>query len=179
VLVGSNLDALDPSEINLRGIVVLALGVVTTIVLLAVVPKHALYSPVAGGGGTVPVASTLPSGSTTTPGSATQTTTTTAATTTTKAATATTPKGGSTSNTTAPTSTTFPVAGRPVLKLGSTGPDVVALQQRLTALGYNTGTANGTFATGTQTAVVNFQKAKNIAADGVVGPTTWAALATG
>jgi peptidoglycan hydrolase-like protein with peptidoglycan-binding domain len=55
----------------------------------------------------------------------------------------------------------------------------VALQQRLTALGYNTGTTNGSFGAGTQTAVMNFQKAKNIQADGVVGPATWAALATG
>lgn len=136
--------------------VVVALGVVTAIVLLAVVPKDAPYGGVrygvgAGGVSTLPVASTLPTGSTTTPGS----------------------------TTTVPTTTTFPVAQRPVLKLGSTGPDVVALQQRLTALGYNTGTANGNFGTGTQTAVMNFQKAKNIQADGVVGPTTWAALATG
>ena len=173
---------MDPSEINLRAVVVVALGVVTTIVLLAVVPKHApyggvRYGVVAGGVSTLPVTSTLPTGSTTTPGSTTQTTK--AATTTTKATTATTRKSGSTSNTTVPTTTTFPVAGRPVLKLGSTGPDVVALQQRLTALGYNTGTTNGNFGTGTQTAVMNFQKAKKIAADGVVGPTTWAALATG
>ena len=182
VPVGSSLDALDPSEINLRGMVVVALGVVTAIVLLTVVPKDAPYGGVrysvgAGGVSTLPVASTLPTGSTTTPGSTTRTTT--AATTTTKANTATTRKRGSTSNTTVPTTTTFPVAQRPVLKLGSTGPDVVALQQRLTALGYNTGTANGNFGTSTQTAVTNFQKAKNIAADGVVGPTTWAALATG
>ena len=154
----SNIDALDPSEINLRGVGVVALGVVTAVVLLAVVPKDAPYGGVryvaaADGGSTLPVASTLPTGSTTAP--------------------------GSTSTTTVPTTTTFPVAGRPVLKLGSTGPDVVALQQRLTALGYNTGTANGNFNTGTQTAVMNFQKAKNIQADGVVGPTTWAALATG
>ena len=132
--------------------VVVALGVVTVVVLLAVVPKGATYG-VAGGSGTVPVASTLPTGSTTTP--------------------------GSTSATTAPTTTPFPVAGRPVLKFGSTGTDVVALQQRLTALGYNAGAANGNFGADTQTAVMNFQKAKNLTADGVVGPTTWAALATG
>ena len=172
---------MDPSEINLPGIGVVALGVVTVIVLLAVVPKDApyggvRYGGVAGGVSTLPVASTLPTGSTTTPGSTTQTTK--AVTTTTKATTATTRKSGSTSNTTVPT-TTFPVARRPVLRLGSTGPDVVALQQRLTALGYNTGTANGNFGTGTQTAVMNFQKAKNIQSDGVVGPTTWAALAKG
>jgi peptidoglycan hydrolase-like protein with peptidoglycan-binding domain len=142
---------LDPSQINLRAVGVVALGVVTAIVLLAVVPKDApnrgVRAGVAAGAVNTPsVASTLPAGSTTTPGS---------------------------------TTTTFPIAGRPVLRLGSTGPDVVALQQRLTALGYNTGTTNGSFAAGTQTAVMNFQKAKNLQADGVVGPTTWAALGTG
>ena len=132
--------------------VIVVLGVVTVVVLLAVVPKGATYG-VAGGVSTGPVVSTLPTGSTTSP--------------------------GSTSGTTAPTTTTFPVAGRPVLKLGSTGPDVVALQQRLAALGYNGGTADGNFGAGTQTAVMNFQKAKNLPPDGVVGATTWAALATG
>jgi peptidoglycan hydrolase-like protein with peptidoglycan-binding domain len=132
--------------------VVVALGVLTVVVLLAVVPKGATYG-VAGGVRTAPVASTLPTGSTNTP--------------------------GSTSDTTAPTTTTFPVTARPVLKLQSTGPDVVALQQRLAALGYNAGSADGNFGAGTQTAVMNFQKAKNLPPDGVVGPTTWAALATG
>jgi peptidoglycan hydrolase-like protein with peptidoglycan-binding domain len=93
--------------------------------------------------------------------------------------TTTTKKSGSKNTTTGPTTTTFPVAGRPVLKLGSTGADVVALQQRLTALGYNPGRANGTFGASTRTAVMNFQKAKNLTADGVVGRATWAALATG
>jgi hypothetical protein len=169
---------LDPSQLNLRAVVVVALGVVTTIVLLAVVPKGAPQGAIASGGSTPPVTTTLPAASTTAPGGTTQTTT--AATTTTKPATTTTRKRGSSgSNTTAPTTTTFPVAGRPVLKLGSNGPDVVSLQQRLAALGYNPGTTNGNFDAGTQTAVINFQKAKKLTADGVVGATTWAALAAG
>jgi len=165
---------LGPFEVNLRAVVVVALGVVTTIVLLAAVPKDAPYGGVkygvAAGAKTsaVPVTSTLPASSTTTTGSTTQTT---------KAATSTTRKSGSKNKTT--TTTTFPVTGRPVLRLGSTGPDVVALQQRLTALGYDTGGENGNFGTSTQTAVTNFQKAKSLAADGVVGRTTWEALATG
>jgi peptidoglycan hydrolase-like protein with peptidoglycan-binding domain len=93
--------------------------------------------------------------------------------------TTTTAKSGSKNKATGPTTTTFPVAGRPVLKLGSTGADVVALQQRLTALGYNPGSANGTFGASTRTAVMNFQRAKNLTADGVVGHATWAALASG
>jgi peptidoglycan hydrolase-like protein with peptidoglycan-binding domain len=144
---------LGPSAINLRAVVVAALGVATTIILLAIVPENA------------------PSGDG--PGVAAD------ATATTQPATATTRESGGTSNTTVPTTTTFPVTGRPVLMLGASGPDVVALQQRLTALGYDTGTADGTFGAGTETAVMNFQRAKNLPADGVVGATTWAALAAG
>jgi peptidoglycan hydrolase-like protein with peptidoglycan-binding domain len=55
---------------------------------------------------------------------------------------------------------------------------VVALQQRLTALGYNPGSTSGSFDASTQSAVISFQKARTITADGVVGRTTWAALAT-
>jgi len=134
-------------------VVVVALGVATTIILLAIVPQNA---PSGGQGGV-----------------------TAGATPTTKPPTTTTPESESTGNTTAPTTTTFPVTGRPALMLGASGPDVVALQQRLTALGYDTGTADGTFGASTQTAVMNFQKAKNLQADGVVGATTWAALAAG
>ena len=160
----------------------MALGVGTAIVLLAIVPKRAPYGGVrygvaAGAVSTLPVSSTLPSGSTAAPASTTPTTV--AGTVTTQAATATSGKRGSASNTTAPTTTTLPVAGRPALRLGSTGPNVVVLQQRLTALGYTTGAADGNLGTATQTAVMNFQKAKNLPTDGVVGPTTWAALAAG
>jgi peptidoglycan hydrolase-like protein with peptidoglycan-binding domain len=79
--------------------------------------------------------------------------------------------------TTAPASTTTTVA-KPVLQEGSTGADVVVLQQRLQALGYNIGgTADGTFGPGTKAAVQQFQTAKKITpADGVVNQATWAAL---
>ena len=180
VLVASSIALLDPSEISVRAIVVVAVGVVTTIVLLAVIPKASPGIVVAAGDTTttpLPVTTTVPSSATTTPAGVT--TTSNAATTTTKSATTTTRKSGGTSTATASTTTTFPVAGRPVLKLGSTGADVVALQQRLTALGYKPGSANGTFGASTRTAVMNFQKAKNLTADGVVGRATWAALATG
>jgi peptidoglycan hydrolase-like protein with peptidoglycan-binding domain len=145
---------------NLRAVVVVALGVVTTIVLLAIVPKGAVDEAV--GSSAPPAVST--------PTSETPTTTT--------PATATTGNGGSGGKTTT-TTTPFVATGRPTLRLGSTGDDVTALQQRLNALGYDAGTANGTFNAQTQQAVENFQKAKNISADGVVGPGTWAALATG
>jgi peptidoglycan hydrolase-like protein with peptidoglycan-binding domain len=142
---------LGPSEINRRAVVVVVLAIATTIVLLAIVPKDAT----SGDGPTVAAGST----ETTAPP------TTTAR------------EGGG--NATAPTTTTFPTTGRPELRLGATGPDVVALQQRLTELGYPTGTTDGTFGASTETAVMSFQRAKNLQADGVVGATTWAALAAG
>ena len=44
-------------------------------------------------------------------------------------------------------------AGYPVLRVGSTGSDVSDLQARLTELGYYTGTIDGEYSTGTQSAV--------------------------
>jgi peptidoglycan hydrolase-like protein with peptidoglycan-binding domain len=116
--------------------------------------------------------STLPSTATTVAGS---TATTKAATATTTPATATTKKGSTATTTPTPTTTINP-ATRPKLQLGSTGADVTTLQQKLTTAGFNPGSTDGNFGPGTQTAVINFQKAKNLTADGVVGATTWAAL---
>ncbi len=58
------------------------------------------------------------------------------------------------------------------LKLGSTGAQVKIMQNRLIALGYLSGTADGTFAETTEAAVYAFQKRNSIYADGVAGPTT-------
>lgn len=55
---------------------------------------------------------------------------------------------------------------------------VVALQQRLLALGFWLARADGVFDNTTAHAVVAFQKANGLARDGVVGPLTRAALAT-
>jgi peptidoglycan hydrolase-like protein with peptidoglycan-binding domain len=74
---------------------------------------------------------------------------------------------------TAPTTTT---TVRPTLQQGSTGPDVVALQQRLNTLGYNVGAADGQFGPGTKAQVVAFQQAHGITANGVVDAATWTAL---
>lgn len=66
------------------------------------------------------------------------------------------------------------------LKTGAKGARVVALQQRLTALGYwNGGKADGTFGGQTQQAVYALQKAAGLARDGVVGPKTQQALDQG
>jgi peptidoglycan hydrolase-like protein with peptidoglycan-binding domain len=59
---------------------------------------------------------------------------------------------------------------------GSTGDLVKAAQCLLKAAGYDPGTPDGVFGSGTYTAVRNFQAAKGLTADGVVGPKTWTAL---
>ena len=64
----------------------------------------------------------------------------------------------------------------PILKRGSTGPDVTALQQRLQELGFDPNGVDGIFGPGTESAVKAFQQANGLAVDGVVGPNTQAAL---
>ncbi|WP_412743606.1 L,D-transpeptidase family protein [Krasilnikovia sp. MM14-A1004] len=71
---------------------------------------------------------------------------------------------------------------KPVGKLrrGDKGPEVVALQQRLTELGYWNGKkADGTFGATTQQAVFALQKTAGLGRDGVVGPKTAKALERG
>jgi peptidoglycan hydrolase-like protein with peptidoglycan-binding domain len=63
--------------------------------------------------------------------------------------------------------------------MGARGPAVLALQQRLSALGYWLGTPDGSFGDATQQAVFALQKVAGITPDGVVGPQTAAALARG
>jgi peptidoglycan L-alanyl-D-glutamate endopeptidase CwlK len=60
--------------------------------------------------------------------------------------------------------------------LGSSGPDVTALQQELQAAGFSPGAADGSFGPATEAAVLAFQKSHGLAADGIVGPNTAAAL---
>jgi len=61
----------------------------------------------------------------------------------------------------------------PTLREGAKGEPVRALQQRLNTLGFNAGTADGSFGPKTEAAVKAFQRAKGLTADGVVGPKTW------
>ena len=56
------------------------------------------------------------------------------------------------------------------------GDDVKAVQNKLNSLGYNCGTADGYYGNATRTAVISFQSAKGLTADGEVGPATWSAL---
>ncbi|WP_239140815.1 L,D-transpeptidase family protein [Actinoplanes campanulatus] len=68
---------------------------------------------------------------------------------------------------------------RKKLKRGAEGAEVLALQQRLTELGYWIGKTDGKFGGTTQQAVYALQKAAGIGRDGSVGPKTWKALDRG
>jgi peptidoglycan hydrolase-like protein with peptidoglycan-binding domain len=62
------------------------------------------------------------------------------------------------------------------LQVGSTGAAVRDLQQDLTILKYYTGAVDGVFGAKTKDAVVKYQKAKNLIADGIVGYDTEASV---
>jgi peptidoglycan hydrolase-like protein with peptidoglycan-binding domain len=64
----------------------------------------------------------------------------------------------------------------PLLKRGSTGPDVLTLQTTLKQLGFDPNGVDGVYGPGTQAAVIAFQKAKGLTPDGICGPNTMAAL---
>lgn len=62
------------------------------------------------------------------------------------------------------------------LRQGDQGPEVKEVQQRLKSLGFNAGTTDTTFGWQTEKAVRQFQAARGLAVDGVVGKQTWFAL---
>lgn len=67
-------------------------------------------------------------------------------------------------------------APQQVLRIGSVGDAVVALQSRLIMLKYLSGKADGMFGTQTATAVTNFQRKSGLRADGIAGTQTLGAL---
>ena len=73
----------------------------------------------------------------------------------------------------------FVLAPNAQLKPGDTGPAVLQLQQRLSALGYWLGTPNGNFGDATEQAVYALEKAAGINRSGIVGPQFAAALSAG
>ena len=137
---------------------------------------------------TAPASDPAPSSTTTTPSSTTSsappsTTSTTSATPTktttpTKTATPTQTATPTKTGTPKPTTTSTPPP-RDYLQVGDRGPAVLALQQRLTDLGYWLGTPDGSFGGLTQQAVWALQKAAGIGRDGEVGAQTRAVLAQG
>lgn len=64
-----------------------------------------------------------------------------------------------------------------MLKKGMTGEAVRAMQEMLNDIGYDCGTADGIYGTRTQAAVVAFQRANSLTADGIAGPQTLSVLA--
>ena len=66
-----------------------------------------------------------------------------------------------------------------VLKQGSSGPEVTALQTKLKQLGFDPGAVDGNFGPGTKAALVAFQKSKGLQAEGISGPQTMGALQSG
>lgn len=70
----------------------------------------------------------------------------------------------------------FQVADAAVLKQGSKGDLVKAVQTKLIKWGYLTGRADGIFGAKTKTAVIKFQRKNGLTADGVIGTRTAQAL---
>lgn len=62
------------------------------------------------------------------------------------------------------------------LQEGAVGPEVKQLQERLKQQGFNPGATDGVFSVGTKAAVIAFQQAKGIMADGIVNANTWTTL---
>src|SRR5438270_489525 len=67
----------------------------------------------------------------------------------------------------------------PILRQGSSGPDVTGLQQKLKDLGFDPNGVDGNFGPGTRDAIIAFQQSKGLQADGIAGPATLAALGLG
>lgn len=78
---------------------------------------------------------------------------------------------------TAPDITITPTTDLPtltrILRWGSKGDDVKALQKALNDLGFNAGKVDGEFENNTENAVKAFQLKAGLMADGEVGPMTW------
>ena len=66
-----------------------------------------------------------------------------------------------------------------VLKEGSSGDDVVRLQEHLKELNFSPGGVDGDFGPATEAAVLAFQRSRGLLADGIVGPRTARALGLG
>lgn len=65
---------------------------------------------------------------------------------------------------------------REAVKKGSAGYAVKEMQQRLSALGFDCGTADGLCGEKTLAALIRFQQSAGLNADGICGPDTWNAL---
>ena len=66
--------------------------------------------------------------------------------------------------------------GCPLLREGARGNITKLVQEKLTNLGYSTNGVDGIFGSGTKSAVIKYQRAKGLSADGIVGQNTWKKL---
>ncbi|MFJ9208145.1 peptidoglycan-binding protein [Streptomyces sp. NPDC102264] len=60
--------------------------------------------------------------------------------------------------------------------INGSGPDVVEVQCQLQRHGFDPGEVDGLYGPGVESAVQEFQKARKLVSDGIVGPDTWAEL---
>lgn len=74
------------------------------------------------------------------------------------------------------TTSVFANEGYIILKFGSRGNDVIRLQQELQIQGYYQGSIDGIYGKGSENAVINFQRARGLAIDGMAGRQTLSAL---
>ena len=70
---------------------------------------------------------------------------------------------------------TYSITGT-VIPLSSEEAAIIAIQQQLVSLGYDTGGIDGIYGPKTREAVMLFQASRNLIVDGIVGPQTRAAL---
>ena len=85
--------------------------------------------------------------------------------------------GGTSSSGSSPSGTSSGTSGfTRTLRKGYTGTDVTAVQQKLKALGFYSGSIDGVYGTGSIAAVKKFQQQNGLTADGLVGSRTYAAL---
>lgn len=68
------------------------------------------------------------------------------------------------------------LSGCPTLKIGASGKITKLLQERLNALGFNCGLADGVFGEKTGAAVIAFQASRGLTQDGIIGQNTWRKL---
>ena len=66
--------------------------------------------------------------------------------------------------------------GYPTLRRGSVSNYVLIAQDDLNTLGYRTNGLDGIFCSGTQNAVISYQRSRGLTADGIVGCNTWRSL---
>lgn len=68
---------------------------------------------------------------------------------------------------------------RPVLRRGASGHEVARLQELLAQAGFPPGPVDGRFGAATEAALMAFQRANELLADGICGPVSWSMLIEG